>query len=400
MSVYLFVTIFLPSGSFLGFNFKAPLYFGLLPLAAYSASRRRRAAPAQLALLLGAPAVLSIWILIGLCNGFAAVGSLRQYTDIVLTLLLCWLVLVFCGDQEFRRVRFLSFVVNAEIATCLLKIALIAYALFRGIPVVEITLLMSKAFGVDLMTMDLGAMFGRVQFFSDALIPICIFIVLRHRGRMHIGNLRATIMILLLLVSVIFSFSRYFWAFSVLAFLLGLVLGKRDRFQAVLLAGLGITIIASLPLLAVLYQLRFSQSVAGDSDLIRTEQIHALREFFLDAPLIGHGLGSYTNQVLRAQATEAGRYGYEVQLLALAGQIGILGTTLLFLLVAYCYRALWWKSILAASDRIGIGLLLCSWLAAGLYNPLLFHPIAGVIYASLSALAAIPSKNNRYLLQE
>ena len=390
--LYIFTSIFLPSGSIYGFNVKYPLYLGLLPLAIYSVFRREQAEAGQLALLVGVPALFAGWIILGLCDGFAFASVLRQYADLLLTFLVCWLVALFCGDDELRRLRFLRLVVNAEIATALLKVGLVAYALIRGIPVVEMVALLSKVFGTDLMTMDLGSLFGRVQFISDALIPICIFIVLRHRDRMHMGSLRAVLTILLLLVSVLLSFSRYFWAFTALAFFVGLLLGKRDRFQAILFITLALSIIVSLPALVGLYQLRFSADVAGGSDLQRTEQIHALSAFFLDAPLLGHGLGSYTTQVIREQDTEVGRYGYEVQLLALSGQLGVVGMTLILGLTAYYYRNLWWNSPLNIPDRIGIGLLLCFWIAAGLSNPLLFNPIAGVNYATLATLAEMAGR--------
>ena len=388
---YIFITIFLPGGTLYGVNFKYPLYLGLLPLAVYSAFFRRQATAGQVALIIGVPALLSSWVVISFMHGFELPSAVRQYTDILLTLLLCWLGALFSAGGEAHRFRFLKLVLAAEIATSALKIGLIAYAVIRGIPVVEMVASLSSIFGVELMTMDLGALFGRVQFVSDELIPVSIFIVLRHRDRLGIGSFRASVTILLLFLSVLFSFSRYFWAFTALAFVVGLALGKRDRFQAILITVLGVTVLASLPALGALYELRFSETVAGGSDLFRTEQIHALKDFFVDAPLLGHGLGSYSTQDLR-DTSEAGRYSYEVQLLALAGQIGIIGMAFLLAIGVYYYQRLWWKSPLSPSDRIGVGLLLGFWVAAGTSNPLLFHPIAGVNYATLAILAAISSK--------
>ncbi len=392
LSLFLFITVFLPGGSIYGYNFKYPVYFLLLPVAAYTFFQRRQATTARLALLVAVPTVLAGWVLLGLYNGFGLPSVLRQYTDILLTLLLCWLVLIFCGQDEGRRLRLLRLVLNAVLATALLKIGLIAYAVLRGIPVVQMVLWLSDVFGVELMTMDLGSLFGRVQFVSDALIPTSIFIILRHRDRLRMSSGRASLSILLLLISVIFSFSRYFWAFTAIAFLLGLLLGPRNRFAAVLLTVLGVTILASLPMLITLYQLRFSTDVAGESDSVRAEQIPALKELFLSAPLLGHGLGSYSTAVVRSNITETGRYAYEVQLLALPAQIGVVGIFFFVLLGGFYYSDLWWRSSLAWSDRLGIELLLACWLSAGLTNPLLFHPVAGVNYATLATLAGVASK--------
>lgn len=387
-AVFTFITIFLPGGSAYGFNFKYPIYLVLLPLAALRAIRNRRSTPDHFALVLVVPAVTCLWLLLGLLNEFGAAGAFRQFTDMILTFLMCYMASLFCNNEEERRMRFLRLVMNAELATALLKMSLIAYAVLRGIPVVVMVEWLNTVFGVDLMTMDLGALFGRVQFFSDALIPVCIFILLRYRDRLRVGNLRAALTILALLISVLFSFSRYFWGFTAVAFVLGLLLGRRDRFKAVLVGVLGVSILASAPALVVLYQLRFSNAVAGSSDNERTDQIPPLRRLFFEAPLLGHGLGSYTTELLR-NPTESGRSSYEVQLLALAAQVGVVGLTLLFCFAAWYYQKLWWKGHLRSADKLSLLVLLACWIAGGLTNPLLFHPIAGVNYATLAALAAL-----------
>ena len=384
---YIFVTVFLPGGSLFGINFKFPLYLGLLPLAVFNIFRRRQSSAVHLALIVAVPTVLGAWVVLAQLYGFGPASSFRQFQDMLLTLLLCWLTVIFCDGKDDRRLRYFRVVLNSVIATAVLKIGLIAYAVLRGIPVVEMVEWLSKIFGVQLMTMDLGALFGRVQFVSDELIPVCIYMILRHRDCLKLGSRRAALTVLLLIVSVLFSFSRYFWAFTLVAFLIGLLLGKRDRFQAVLAGLLLFVVLASLPVLVVLYQLRFSQAVAGASDQERTEQIQALKDLFVDAPLLGHGLGSYATRLLR-EPSEAGRYSYEVQFLALSGQIGLLGILFFFALGAFYYRGLWWRSTVAFGDRIGLALLLLAWLAAGLSNPLLFHPVAGINYALIATLGA------------
>ncbi|WP_124847235.1 hypothetical protein [Acidipila sp. EB88] len=392
---FVFITVFLPGGSIYGVNFKYPLYVGLLPLAAYALFQRRQAHAGQLALLLAVPAILSGWMILGLSHGFSVPSVARQYTDILLTLLLCWLAGVSCDQKDVRRLAFLKLILYSELATAVLKIGLIVYAVVRGIPVVQMVLWLDTVFGVELMTMDLGALFGRVQFISDELIPICIFILLRYRDRLRISHIWAALMIVLLLASVLFSFSRYFWGFTAFAFFLGLVLGKRDKFQAVLVAVLGLTILASLPALVAVYKLRFSTEVAGGSDQQRNAQIPALEHFFIEAPIFGHGLGSYTTEDIRG-TTEAGRASYEVQLLALPAQIGLAGMCFFIVLGAFYYRALWWKSSLHLSDQVSLLLLLAFWLAAGLTNPLIFHPIAGVNYATLATLSAMGLKGRPF----
>lgn len=385
-SVFVFITVFLPSGTIYGVNIKLPLYAALFPLAGYRLLQGRLK-PGGIIRLIAIPAVLALWIVVGLIYGFDPAGVLRQYMDIFLTMLLCWLATLFCNGKEERSFQLLRLVLTAEISTSLMKIGLILYALIRGIPVVQVVAAVSVAFGVNLMTMDLGALFGRVQFVSDALIPICIYMVFRYRGRLQYGSWRASGVILLLLLSVLFSFSRYFWAFSLVALLLGLLLGRRDRFQLSVLAALALAVLVSLPALGALYELRFSEQVAGSSDLERVDQSQALQQFFLDAPFLGHGLGSYTNQVIRDTTSPASRYSYEMQILALAGQVGLTGMILLVALILWYYRKLWSNSSQTVADRVGVTVLLLCWFSVGLYNPLLLNPVAGVSYMAIAAFA-------------
>ncbi len=396
-SIFVFITVFFPSGTLYGINLKLPLYAALLPLAGYRFFRGRVSA-GDLMRLLSIPAVLAVWMLIGLTYGFDTASVLRQYTDIFLTLLLCWLAALFCDGIEERSFQLVRLVLLAEIATSLMKTGLIAYALVRGIPVVQVVTAVSEAFGVNLMTMDLGALFGRVQFVSDALIPICIYVIFRYRGRLHYSSWRASWIIVLLLISMIFSFSRFFWAFSVLGLLVGLLLGKRDRFQLGVVAVLIVAVLAALPALSALYELRFSDQVAGSSDLERVDQREALQQFFVDAPFFGHGLGSFTPRVIRDNTSPASRYSYEMQILALAGQTGLAGFMLLAALILWYYRKLWSSSgSQSLADRAGVTALLLCWFSAGLYNPLLLNPVAAVSYITFAALADLRPEAERLL---
>ena len=385
--LFLFVSIFLPSGTLYQFNFKYPLYLGLLPFTAWHLFFRRRVTRYELASAACALSLLLFWYLIGVGYGFPATSITRQFTDVLLLLLLCTLISIFVGRSAKRRRGFLRVVLFAVVATAIMKGALIAYSILSGKPLIELLLLLNKIFDVDLMTMDINDLFGRVQFYSDFVIPTCIFMILRYRGELRIGTLVASCSLVLLFASSILSFSRFIWAFTIFALLLGLVLGKRDRFQTVLLSVLGVAIVASLPLLIQVYDLRFSAAVVASSDSARVEQAGPLRAFFAESPIFGHGFGSYNPALLRTQA-EGLRFGYELQLLALLGQVGIAGMSMLLLAAAFYFRALWQPSSgMRLRDRFGLMSLLLFWLSAGLTNPLLFLTVAAVNYAALQNLS-------------
>ena len=387
LSMFVFLTVLLP-GSIHGINLKYPLYAALIPLAFLRCFQRGLATPRHLVAVLAVLTGLSFWIVVALLYQFDTPSIVRQFTDILLTLMVCWFVRLAWLDNAASCLRFLRLVVNASVITASAKLGLILYALLRGIPIVEMVIWVSSVFGVELMTMSLGDLLGRFQLIADELIPVCIFIVLRYRDRINFSSLRASLTILILIISVLFSFSRYFWVFTLVAFILGLLMGKKDRFQAGLISLLGVTLLLSLPIVAAVYQSRFSAAVAGDSDAQRTEQIIPLQHFFFQAPLFGHGLGSYTPVLLRDYSL-AGRYAYEVQLLALSGQIGIVGMLSLAGLMMYYYKRLWTPGTMPLRDRVAIMALLLLWLAAGVGNPLLFQPVAGVNYACLAALCGV-----------
>jgi hypothetical protein len=146
-----------------------------------------------------------------------------------------------------------------------------------------------------------------------------------------------------------------------------------------------------LPTLDKFYELRFSSTVENASDSQRTGQVQALEDFFWQSPMLGHGLGSYTRADIRGEG-DSGKYAYEVQTLALFGQMGVVGMGILGIFILYYYRALWTTRSLSLPDRLALGALIVVWLLAGFTNPLIVSPIAGICFASLDALSGIPSK--------
>ena len=392
--VYLVLTVALPSGSIYGLNFKTPLYLLLIPSALYVHVRdRRRNLGVETGLLFATPALFLLWVLLSQVYGFNAAGALRQYLDILLTFATCWIAVLFAGDTEAGRISLLRTIVFAEVAAGLFKVSLVGYAVIRGIPIPEMVVGLDRIFGVDLMTMDIGDLLGRIQFVSDGLIPVCIFAILCLRNRIRIGFLLSMAMLVLLTLSLFLSYSRYLWAFGLVAVVMGLVLGKKDKLFVVLMLLLVAGSVLVYPLVSGLLAARFTGGGVDESDAIRVEQIIALKPFFLDAPFFGHGLGSYSTQVIRAgvDADTGAKYSYEVQLLALLGQVGLTGGMLLTGYLVFYFRRLWprdWKEVPVKGAAV---VLLALWLAAGLFNPLLLNPVAGVVYVAILCVGTMGS---------
>jgi len=392
-SIYIFLTVALPSGSIYGFNFKTPLYLFLLPSAAYIfILSRAKSLLRDTALLIATPAIFSLWLILSQFYAVPFGGALRQYMDILITLMTCWLAVLFARNTQRGMIRLLRLIVSAEIAASTFKLLLLSYAVARGIPISQMVTQVDTVFGVELMQTDLSDLLGRIQFVSDGLIPVCIFAVLAFRNRLKLNSRIASAFVILMMFSTVLSFSRYIWTFTLLALLLGLALGKKDRLFAWTLITLVLTGAILTPILVNLFSARFAGDAVEESDQVRVEQIAALKTFFSDAPLFGHGLGSYTTQVIR-DSTDS-KYGYEVQLLALAGQVGLVGILVFAAYLAYYFRAIVPRRKEQVAERGAAFFLLLVWLAAGLFNPLLLTSTAGVSYAAILCVGTIGRKEH------
>lgn len=386
LAVYIFMLVLLPSGSILGFNVKIVWFCLLLPLALYVYFGRYRATPHRTMLLLLIPVALLSWSLLAQENGFEPASSFAQFKDLIVTISTCWFATLLCEEGYGETVFLLRTLVQAEVAASLMKLSLLAYAVLHGIPVTQIAQWIKNVFGVDLMTFDFASIFGRIQFHSDELIPICIFALLCFRQRLGIRAFPAIGMLLLLLISDFFAFSRYLWLFTVLAAALGLLIGKKDRFQLMLIGSVITVALACFPSIVSVVTLRFSSSVVDSSDQDRTQQVPALQEFWASAPFLGHGLGSYTRRVIRSDDAP---YSYELQLLALAGQIGVIGMAAFAALGFYYFRGLWQLKRIGALHSVGLSLLLLVWIGSGLVNPVVISSAASVSYAAIFAMIQI-----------
>jgi O-antigen ligase len=386
MVVYVFMVVVLPSGSILGVNVKVPCFLLLLSLAVQVSFARGQMTVARLVKLLTVPAILLLWAFLSQLYGFDASLALAQYRDIMITISTCWYASVLCDRDQGETLFLLRWIIYAEICASSLKIMMLLYALARGIPVSVMLDWIRIIFGVQLMGYDFESAFGRFEFISDNVIPVCIFALLCYRNLLSKRVGRTLLMLLVLVVSALFSFSRFLWAHTVMALILGLLLGKKDRFQAILVAILtGLTAV-SLPFLIVVISLRFSAAVVGESNADRVTQVAALQNFIADAPWFGHGLGSYTHRVLRNLDAP---FVYEAQLLALFGQVGIVGVILLVLLMMSYFRWFWPNEQHSGMRSVGLFLLLLGWLAGGFLNPSVISSAASVSYVAIFAMSTL-----------
>lgn len=387
--ICIYLIVILPSGTVFHVNVKLLSYALIFLPALNRLFGRSRQTLLHLGLLILVPTTLLFWVLIGQLYHFPQLLSIFEYRDIMIMLVSSWLIAVAIGEDQQARVSFLRTALHAEVAACILKAALISFAILRGISIADLVNTINHLTGANLMGADLGdvSALGRIQFGADGLIPLCFYVLLRYRGRLGIRTYSAFVMFLLLTFSLVLTFSRYYWAFAVVALVLGLLFGTRDRFYAVLLIGFTLLFTVSLPILIPIAMFRFSVDVAGGSDDARLVQINALKRFYWEAPLLGHGLGSYPDEVVRSEELP---YVYEVQLLALACQVGLIGMLFFVAIAVYYFYALfpwnrpWHRALLSA--QLSAWALLGFCMIGGLFNPILLNSAVAVSYGLIKAL--------------
>lgn len=165
-----------------------------------------------------------------------------------------------------------------------------------------------------------------------------------------------------------------------------MLVSKRDTANLIYFCTLAATLMYCFTLIADLITLRFSDSLAGSSDAERIWQIKALTYFFWQAPLFGNGLGSYALQLKRSVELP---YAYEVQILALLGQLGIFGTGCLVLLLINYYRKAFTFQSKTRFFQFALLIVLCNFLASGFFNPSLLVSMSAVSYGFVFTLASI-----------
>jgi len=309
--------------------------------------------------------------------------GLIQYKDIITTLAGCWFIRVLTSKYN-EATAFIRMCLFTVAISGILKLLILLYAYSAGVPVAELIGGISRLFGVQLMTMDLSDFFGRVEFTSDTLVPICIFTVLCMRKRLQIGNAVSLAMIVLFILSSILTFSRFIWANALAGFILGMLVAKKDRMHVIYI---GVTTAATIwyfYAIAAIVNVRFSERQTDSSDMERIRQNVALKSFFMDAPIFGHGLGSYSVQVIRSPQFP---YSYESQMYALAGQVGIVGMLLLSSLIVNYYRKAFTFKVGARIYECALLLMLIFYLANGFVNPTLVSSVSSVSFGLIFVLA-------------
>lgn len=382
IELFVCACIILPSGSIGGLNVKQILFAATLLAMGMRAGRFGfTKAMGRNAILL--VALLFAWVPLAYLTGRSdGLLPLSQFKDIAVTVATAFLVSLYITD-EHKRDRFVRVVLYSVGITSTIKVIAYAYAAATGTTVSDIIRVINDLFDQNLATLDDGGLGARFLFVSDSLLPLALYALLSSKGRFGISAKFSVLLTMLFVFSTVFAFSRFIWLYTAIAVALAVITTRLDRTKLVYIVLVGLTAAYFWQELTLLYELRLSDEQIDFSDGLRDEQSGPLYKFAADAPILGHGLGTYTVEIIREPVS---RYSYELQLVALVGQIGAVGISILALLVAYYYRGVF-DLRRPVVQSVSIAILIAIWIESGFQNPWLASSSAGVTFGFLYSLA-------------
>lgn len=234
--------------------------------------------------------------------------------------------------------------------------------------------------GFSAMTTGIGENLIRLQTSTDIPTPYLLFFAFMAPSLgVKLSRSFITLYTLLSLSTLFFSFSRYLWAVAAVGYVASLwsysALGvaKRAMLGAILLA-IAVASIGIEESTNIVWS-RFFSDETKYSDFQRYEQVDALVSKFQTGPCLGHGLGSYSEECIRASAQP---FSYEVQWVSFLMQFGLIGCSILALTtltMGWAYLSPPWTI-----TKLSFLAMYLLWLASGFTNPFLISMNSGTLF--------------------
>jgi len=320
---------------------------------------------------------ITLWII---HSAFAVtdISSLYdQFKLIFITLSVVAMTLFIAQEHLLSYENFLKTIVYANFCYSLIKI-IVVFLFLAGFIDLEFFL---EKIGVRFMSMAIYGDITRLQTSVDILTPFILYFVLQSRYlHVHFNPKFKYGYTLVSLLAILLSFSRFLLIAALLSLFLGWCLtdiwSKFKWFVIVMIVMIAGTSWIGYDKISTIVELRFFSRSSYESDSTRTRQIDALVSEFHQYPLLGKGVGSYSEKMIRDKTI---LHSYEVQWVAFLMQFGLIGLSILLVpLILICLEFItlpfsWFKTSSL--------LIFLTWLAAGFFNPFLISLSSGIMYA-------------------
>lgn len=378
---FLSICIILPTGSVFDINVKFIFLFLLVILSFFvdNGSGVIRCIKGMLIPVL----FLVLFLLISEISSTKNNEALLQTKDILTFFFMTTIAYSFIRKNDNSEEFISKVIINNLVFLSALKILIFMYAQVTGISVTQIMSIISDIFNTKLMTLDSDDIaISRISFMSDYVLPIAIYILTKEIVNSRI-TLFKTITLILLVLSIILSLSRFLWVIGATSIALALMheIKKSKSIFIVAIAVMLMLYALTLPSVQEAINFRFNSNDSDLSDLARQLQYNAIIDSIGKYPLLGQGLGYYIPTLIRSSAA---KYSYELQIPALAMQVGLIGTLLFFSIIF----AKLYKSALNLNlyDKCIYLILIILWLIGGFFNPVIISSSGGIAFLLLYVL--------------
>lgn len=395
ITLLIFFSILLPSGSIYGVNVKLIISITAFLLAAVY-FLKEGIERKFLYGIIGAITFLLLYTLVALNNGIDYKDILSHGTAISSLLLLIFLPTFaiskrITSQEEIIKIIFISLLIFS-----LFKFS-ISTAIWLGQDPVQVRLMLESVFGVSFIGLDTGS-FYRVHWPADYLLPPALYFLLQNKQPHYpFGELQKKIYLIAFILAVMVAYSRLLYVFSLTAIALSFILAHKGSNKKI------ITIFLLLPIILIYFlysennvitdfiSLRYSGEFAKSSDATRDAMLDALLQSFYTNYFLGRGLGAGT---IGYSNIESLPWYFELQWLSFAMQFGIVGF-LSLLALALTPAVL---SIRKNKRKYNVGLLIIYsfWLMVGVFNGFMLTSAGGVIFLLfIISLSATKKVNNQ-----
>ncbi|EMC2150999.1 hypothetical protein VB594_003943 [Escherichia coli] len=378
---FLSICIILPTGSVFDINVKFIFLFLLVILSFFvdNGSGVIRCIKGMLIPVL----FLVLFLLISEISSTKNNEALLQTKDILTFFFMTTIAYSFIRKNDNSEEFISKVIINNLVFLSALKILIFMYAQVTGISVTQIMSIISDIFNTKLMTLDSDDIaISRISFMSDYVLPIAIYILTKEIVNSRI-TLFKTITLILLVLSIILSLSRFLWVIGATSIALALMHEIKNS-KSIFIVAIAVMLMLyalTLPSVQEAINFRFNSNDSDLSDLARQLQYNAIIDSIGKYPLLGQGLGYYLPTLIRSSAA---KYSYELQIPALAMQVGLIGTLLFFSII---FSKLYKSALnLNLYDKCIYLILIILWLIGGFFNPVIISSSGGIAFLLLYVL--------------
>lgn len=385
LKFFIFVTVLLPTGSIFSVNLKM-LSLGAFLLLLILVKKNIVILKTVFSLVPVALFLLASSLYSFIIYKYDSSYIFFQAKDIFVFFLMFYILMQYARfENKYQYIA--DTIVKSLYYVGLIKIIILLYSFYIGVPVSFVILNISDFLNVPIMTYDIEDTYiSRINFTSDLIIPISIFYLLMkfyRRGHSKID----TFMLIIILFSAFITMSRFQWAFTLVAIIFAILLNISNKKSFITLLFLTSLAFLSLTFESVQEALlaRFDEKLVSASDLERIIQRQGIEQAISEAPLFGNGIGYYIPNLIRS---DLAKYSYELQLHALIMQLGFFGFIIILLMILI--------PLIKSANGLSLNMFICYsglvviWISSSLFNPMLFSSSAGVAMALFYMISKLP----------